>query len=119
MKVFGLGVDIVDRERVERLTCKGSITCFIEKWLSTDERKYLETTTNKVELFSIIFSIKEAFIKASSGHVKLKDIKKIRVVMSEGAYSVSYDDFLKNKHCWITTNVFPNYTISSVTIVII
>ncbi|OLS38961.1 hypothetical protein BTR22_04785 [Alkalihalophilus pseudofirmus] len=112
MKIFGLGVDIVDMNRVQQ-------PHVIEQSFTTDEQRYLETSVDKVKDSSVLFAVKEAFIKAASGHVSFSDLKKVSVKPIDNNYFISYDenDFMKNKQCWITANVFPDYTIASVTIV--
>ncbi|MED1601725.1 4'-phosphopantetheinyl transferase superfamily protein [Alkalihalophilus marmarensis] len=118
MRIFGLGINIVEKERFQ-IVSRNGVAPFLDYSFTTEEKKYLETSQDKVEASSTLFAIKEAFIKAASGHINLRDIKKINIKSINNKYSITYEenDFLKNKQCWITTNVFPDYTIASVTIV--
>ncbi|MDV2886398.1 4'-phosphopantetheinyl transferase superfamily protein [Alkalihalophilus pseudofirmus] len=112
MRIIGLGVDIIDRE----LVLKPHV---INHSFSLEEQRYLEASIDKLKDSSIIFAIKEAFMKAASGYVSLGDLKKVNVRANNDAYSILYEEgsFMNDKQCWITTNVFPEYTIASVTIV--
>lgn len=117
--IYGTGIDIVDKSEIIKLMNKSVFEKFKNKWLTYIERNYLEISQNKVDDFATIFSIKEAFIKASCGHAVLKDFPYINININKRENpDLSYKDneFLKNKSIVITTFINDNYVLSSVTI---
>ena len=61
MKIFGIGVDIVDNIRFKKLVNKKQ---FINRIFSTKELSILKNKRNKVLFLSKRFSAKEAFVKS-------------------------------------------------------
>ncbi len=61
MKIFGIGVDIVDNSRFIKLIKKKE---FINRICSIKEIRNIKNKTNKVSFISKRFSAKEAFTKA-------------------------------------------------------
>ncbi len=61
MKIFGIGVDIVDNIRFKKLVKKKR---FINRIFSTKELSILKNKRNKVLFLSKRFSAKEAFVKS-------------------------------------------------------
>jgi holo-[acyl-carrier protein] synthase len=60
--IFGIGTDIVDINRIQKLIKKN--IKFRNKIFSKKEIKYCESKTNKVASYSKRFAAKEAFAKA-------------------------------------------------------
>ena len=61
MKIFGIGIDIVDNNRIKKLIKK---TKFVNRICSSKERNNLKKKNNKISYLSKRFSAKEAFVKA-------------------------------------------------------
>ena len=61
MKIFGIGVDIVDNIRFKKLVNKKR---FINRIFSSKELSILKNKKNKVLFLSKRFSAKEAFVKS-------------------------------------------------------
>tara|TARA_Y100000816_G_scaffold270153_1_gene233681 strand:- start:1253 stop:1642 length:390 start_codon:yes stop_codon:yes gene_type:complete len=61
MKIFGIGVDIVDNNRFKKLIKK---TKFVNRICSSKEINNLKKKNNKTLYLSKRFSAKEAFVKA-------------------------------------------------------
>ena len=61
MKIFGIGVDIVDNSRFKKLSKKKN---FINRICSRKELNLLRNKKNKVLFLSKRFSAKEAFVKS-------------------------------------------------------
>ena len=61
MKIFGVGVDIVDNNRFKRLFKKKN---FINRICSQKEKVSLRNKKNKILFLAKRFSAKEAFVKA-------------------------------------------------------
>ena len=61
MKIFGIGIDIVDNNRFKKLIKK---TKFVNRICSSKERNNLKKKNNKISYLSKRFSAKEAFVKA-------------------------------------------------------
>jgi holo-[acyl-carrier protein] synthase len=59
--MFGLGIDICEVERFERL--KNNET-FVKRIFSEEEIKYCSTKKNNAQYFAVRFAAKEAFLKA-------------------------------------------------------
>ncbi|MBE1555102.1 4'-phosphopantetheinyl transferase family protein [Sporosarcina limicola] len=119
MKILGVGIDIVDKMQVAKLIKKDVFGHFLKKWFTTEEREYLLKSKNIVNEFSIIFSIKESFIKASSGNITLKDMKNINVSKFNYKYKISYtkdEKFSLDKYYMITNSAIKSLVISSVVI---
>lgn len=62
MMITGLGIDIVEVERIEEKIAKGN--GFRELVFSANEIAYCERKTNKYEHYAARFAAKEAFFKA-------------------------------------------------------
>lgn len=112
IKIYGTGIDLVEISDVVNMVTRDNFEALKEKWFTTEENKYLAKSPDKIIDFATIFSIKEAFIKASCGHATLKDFPSIQVdITRKGLYKVLYkkDEFLKDKYIVIdsvTTNTF-------------
>ena len=61
-KIFGIGTDIIDITRIQKLLNKNSQ--FKNRIFSTKEIKYCDLKTNKIACYSKRFAAKEAFTKA-------------------------------------------------------
>ena len=61
-KIFGIGTDIIDIARIQKLLNKNNR--FKNRIFSTKEIKYCDLKTNKVACYSKRFAAKEAFTKA-------------------------------------------------------
>ena len=61
MKIFGIGIDIVDNNRFKKLIKK---TKFVNRICSSKEINNLKKKNNKISYLSKRFSAKEAFVKA-------------------------------------------------------
>ncbi len=61
MKIFGIGVDIINNERFKKLIKKKK---FVNRILSLKELKIFKNKTNKILYLSKRFSAKEAFVKS-------------------------------------------------------
>ncbi|WP_054707149.1 4'-phosphopantetheinyl transferase superfamily protein [Bacillus sp. JCM 19041] len=116
--IYGTGLDIVEHSSVEKIIKKGTFQAFKRKWFSEQELYLIETASNQMKQFSILFSIKEAFIKASNGEAKLKDTRKINIVKRHGNYLIVgfYEEFLKDKRYSIVVSQNNVFTISSMCI---
>lgn len=117
--LFGTGIDIVDKDGMKKIMEKSSFERFKDKWLTLDERNYLNVSSNQEQDFAVIFSIKEAFIKASNGQVILKDFPYINVnISNKKRIFIGYRDneFFINKKCFIVTVMSNTFILSSVTI---
>ncbi|MBY0379872.1 MAG: holo-ACP synthase [Burkholderiales bacterium] len=61
--IYGIGHDIVENRRIERLYNRYGET-FIKKILSSDEQLLIKTKVNKIKFIAKRFAAKEAFAKA-------------------------------------------------------
>ena len=61
MKIFGIGIDIVDNNRFKNLIKK---TKFVNRICSSKEINNLKKKNNKISYLSKRFSAKEAFVKS-------------------------------------------------------
>ncbi len=61
MKIFGIGVDIINNERFKKLIKKKK---FVNRILSLKELNIFKNKTNKILYLSKRFSAKEAFVKS-------------------------------------------------------
>jgi len=60
--IFGVGIDIVEVARMEKLAAKGMQ--YLETIFTKRERDYCETRTRKSEHYAARYAAKEAFLKA-------------------------------------------------------
>ena len=76
MSIIGIGVDIVNNNRLKKLVKNRS---FIERVFTNHEKKISFTLKNKINYFSKRFAAKEAFSKATgfgiSKNLHFKDIE--------------------------------------------
>ncbi|ERN52037.1 hypothetical protein [Alkalihalophilus marmarensis] len=109
MKILGLGVNIIERANIPPK----------ENDFIIGEWDIVKTSVDEEVDSSIIASIKEAFLKASSDYLTSVDLPKVVVEARGHSYHISIQgsDYLDNKQCWITTGAYPEYTIASVTVV--
>ena len=61
MKIYGVGVDIIDNCRIKKLIKK---KIFLKRIFSKDELKNKKTKKNKISFLAKRFSAKEAFVKS-------------------------------------------------------
>ena len=61
MKIYGVGVDIIDNSRIEKLMKK---KIFLKRIFSKDELKIIKNKNNKISFLAKRFSAKEAFVKS-------------------------------------------------------
>ena len=61
MNIYGIGVDIIDNNRVKNLIKKKN---FLKRIFSKEELKIIQTKKNKVLFLAKRFSAKEAFVKS-------------------------------------------------------
>ena len=61
MKIYGVGVDIIDNSRIKKLIEK---KIFLKRIFSKDELKIIKTKKNKISFLAKRFSAKEAFVKS-------------------------------------------------------
>ena len=61
MKIYGVGVDIIDNSRIKKLIKK---KIFLKRIFSKDELKIIKTKKNKISFLAKRFSAKEAFVKS-------------------------------------------------------
>ena len=76
MSIIGIGIDIVNNSRLEKLVKKKN---FIERVFTNNEQKYSSKLKNKINYYSKRFAAKEAFSKATgfgiSKNLHFKDIE--------------------------------------------
>ena len=76
MKILGIGIDIIDNNRIKESIKNNK---FKSRIYSSNELKLSKKTKNKVAFFSKIFAAKEAFSKALgtgfSSNLSFKDIE--------------------------------------------
>ncbi|MFC0561414.1 4'-phosphopantetheinyl transferase family protein [Halalkalibacter alkalisediminis] len=116
--IYGTGIDIVQHSSVEKMLKKGTFQPFIRKWFSEYELHLIKMASSQIKQFSVLFSIKEAFIKASNGIAKLKDTRKITILKYHDSYEIVgfYKEFLNDKTYSIDISQNDLYTISSICI---
>ena len=61
MKIYGVGVDIIDNSRIEKLMKK---KIFLKRIFSKDELKIIKNKNNKISFLAKRFSAKEALVKS-------------------------------------------------------
>ena len=76
MSILGIGVDIVDNNRIKKLVRNKQ---FIARVFTNNEQKYSNRLKNKINYYSKRFAAKEAFSKATgfgiSKNLNFKDIE--------------------------------------------
>ncbi len=79
MNILGIGVDIIEINRIERLVHKNPR--FLEKMFTNEERKYFESKNFKIESIAGNFAAKEAISKSIGTGIrefKMSDIEILR-----------------------------------------
>ena len=61
MKILGIGIDIIQNNRVKKLVKK---KFFIKRTFGKNELKFINKTINKTNFFAKRFAAKEAFAKS-------------------------------------------------------
>ena len=85
--IFGIGTDIVDINRIQKLISKN--IKFRNKIFSKKEIKYCESKTNKVASYSKRFAAKEAFAKALGVGIS-KGISFNEIVVNNNKYGAPF-----------------------------
>jgi len=85
--IFGIGTDIVDINRIQKLINKN--IKFRNKIFSKKEIKYCESKTNKVASYSKRFAAKEAFAKALGVGIS-KGISFNEIVVNNNKYGAPF-----------------------------
>ena len=85
--IFGIGTDIVDVNRIQKLINKN--IKFRNKIFSKKEIKYCESKTNKVASYSKRFAAKEAFAKALGVGIS-KGISFNEIVVNNNKYGAPF-----------------------------
>ena len=85
--IFGIGTDIVDVNRIQKLINKN--IKFRNKIFSKKEIKYCESKTNKVDSYSKRFAAKEAFAKALGVGIS-KGISFNEIVVNNNKYGAPF-----------------------------
>lgn len=65
MGIIGIGYDLVEVERIEKILKKTHADFFLKKVFASEEISYCSISQNKAERYSARFAAKEAFIKAT------------------------------------------------------
>lgn len=74
MKPYGIGIDIIETERIRKII--GKTPGFLKRFFSRSETEYCLKHRNKYERFAAKFSAKEAVIKAlGDKNIPLKEIE--------------------------------------------
>ncbi len=111
--IYGIGVDIVDVKRVEKLV-KNRKKESLKRVFSEEEIKYCEKfQKNKYLHYAGRFALKESFIKAAQQIFPLKDIEikninKIPKIFGKGKVK----EFLKDKEVYSSISHIENYAIA-------
>lgn len=75
--IKGIGIDIIEVERVEKLGLKSSR--FLEKIFTPREIAYCSRKANKFQHFAARFAAKEAFFKALGKRIPWKDVELVNL----------------------------------------
>lgn len=94
MSIMGIGVDLVELERMQQTLDKDTGASFKSKVFSADEVSYCEAYAHPAERYGARFAAKEAFIKAyGEGGIPLQEITithetsgKPRLLLSDGIW---------------------------------
>ncbi|KMK76752.1 4'-phosphopantetheinyl transferase family protein [Alkalihalobacillus pseudalcaliphilus] len=116
--IYGMGIDIIEKVTIVKVFNSNYYEEYLLRWLTEEEIYCLEDCNNKIDLLSAYIAIKESFIKASNGYMKLKDLKKINVHIRNGVFNLSLENstFLSNKTCSIEVFQSPDLCIASLTL---
>ena len=100
MKILGIGIDIIQNNRVERLVKK---KIFIKRTFGKNELKFSNKTINKTNYFAKRFAAKEAFAKTLGigfrNDLNFKDIEILNDKLGKPYYLISkkISDMIKKK----------------------
>ena len=100
MKILGIGIDIIQNNRVKKLVKK---KIFIKRTFGKNELKFLNKTINKTNFFAKRFAAKEAFAKSLGtgfrNDLNFKDIEILNDKLGKPYYLISkkISDMIKKK----------------------
>ena len=100
MKILGIGIDIIQNNRVEKLVKK---KIFIKRTFGKNELKFSNKTINKTNYFAKRFAAKEAFAKSLGlgfrNNLNFKDIEILNDKLGKPYYLISkkISDMIKKK----------------------
>ncbi len=100
MKILGIGIDIIQNNRVKKLVKK---KIFIKRTFGKNELKFLNKTLNKTNYFAKRFAAKEAFAKSLGtgfrNDLNFKDIEILNDKLGKPYYLISkkISDMIKKK----------------------
>ncbi len=118
MKILGIGIDIVKKERIRNIFNKYKDK-FIKRILNSKEINLLEIKKDKIEFISKCFALKEATAKAIGTGFRKKIIPKNIIVKNNklGKPIIKIENFkLKNKKIYATISHEKDNTIALVII---
>ena len=88
--IAGIGIDVIDVERIEKILCDNNGDRFMERTFTPEEQKYCNKFKNPFPRYAGRFAVKEAFIKAANHLCENLSLKEIETVnASSGAPSIS------------------------------
>ena len=100
MKILGIGIDIIQNNRVEKLVKK---KIFVKRTFGKNELKFSSKTINKTNYYAKRFAAKEAFAKALGigfrNDLNFKDIEILNDKFGKPYYLISkkISDMIKKK----------------------
>lgn len=92
--ITGIGIDIIEVERIKKLVDKNPR--FLQKIFTTQEILYCQEKKNKYQHFAARFAAKEAFFKALGKRIKWTDIGLINLSSGQPQLEIR-DTKLKEK----------------------
>ena len=109
MKTLGIGIDIIQNNRVEKLVKK---KIFIKRTFGKNELKFSNKTINKTNYFAKRFAAKEAFAKSIGtgfrNNLNFKDIEILNDKIGKPYFlkSKKIDNLIKNRFKTGNFNLF-------------
>ncbi len=99
--IVGVGVDLVDVDRIRKIIQDKNGDRFLERTFSQAEQQYCQKFKDPYPRFAGRFAVKEAFIKAAtaiSSGIPMKDIETINAASGAPSSSVVSECFEKEKY---------------------
>ena len=88
--IAGIGIDIIDVKRIEKILCENNGDRFMERTFTPGEQEYCNKFKDPFPRYAGRFAVKEAFIKAANHLCESLSLKEIETVnASSGAPSIS------------------------------
>ncbi|UCC39814.1 MAG: holo-ACP synthase [Candidatus Aminicenantes bacterium] len=113
--VKGIGIDIIEVERVKKLAEKNSR--FLERVFTDREISYCSEKINKYQHYAARFAAKEAFIKAIGRRIGWREVELINLASGKPQLEIKSKEQFSFKEAHVSISHLAEYAVATVILV--